>query len=296
MFTKDPSRPGGGVFVAREKPSDDLVRELPEGTIVSATGETITAAVSNVRTPNDDVSMSLPADASSSSSPATAGPTYGGNNNWSWSSTSGHAHSGSTTASPQQQQQQHSQQQASSSTAPMVNLTPLGGNGSGGNNYQNMNPALNTAVSGNPENVQILNMLDYAPQGTPVQSFQVTDQVTDPGFFTSIPANMYDYSELSHICQRGVRHTRKYGLLIVLNRSMGNLLLEIWVELPLAAKPAADGSAAGSTAAVFPPAILSTIWRIDRRWNGEWDVISYHQAFFYTVNDFFSSPPFVPFL
>ncbi|KAK7693747.1 hypothetical protein QCA50_003319 [Cerrena zonata] len=195
VFTKDPSRPGGGVFVARERPSDDLVRELPEGTIISATGETITAAVSNVRTPNDDVSMSLPADASSSSSPAA----YGGNN-WTWSSTSGHAHGGSATASPQQQHQQHQhqqqqQQQASSSSTSMVNLTPIGGNGSGGNNYQNMNPALNTAVSGGPENVQILNMLDYAPQGNPVQTLQVTDQVTDPGFFTSIPASMYDYNQ-----------------------------------------------------------------------------------------------------
>ncbi|CAL1705128.1 unnamed protein product [Somion occarium] len=129
VFTKDPTRPGGGVFVARERPSDDLVRELPEGTIISASA--------------------------------------GGD--------------GATSASQQQQQ------------ASMVNVTPIGGSAAG--NYQNMNPALNAAVSGGLENVQIVNMLDYAPQGTSVQQFQVTDQVSDPGFFTSIPSSMYDYNQ-----------------------------------------------------------------------------------------------------
>lgn len=33
-FRKDPTRPGGGVFVAHEKPSEEVVRDLPEGLIV----------------------------------------------------------------------------------------------------------------------------------------------------------------------------------------------------------------------------------------------------------------------
>lgn len=274
MFTKDPSRPGGGVFVAREKPSDDLVRELPEGTIISATGETITAAVSNVRTPNDDVSMSLPANASSSS-PA-AGAAYGGNK-WSWSSTSGHAHSGSSTASPQQQHPQAQAQQAGSSSASMVNLSTMGGNGSGATNYQNMNPALNNAVSGGPENVQILNMLDYAPQGNPVQSFQVTDQVTDPGFFTSIPASMYDYSKYPTFVTDATSEI--YGYLIVLYRSMGKLFLKVrdWDQLDtIPAEPTA-GDSTGYTATIRAPTILSSVWRIFRRRDGEWDLASYIQ-------------------
>ncbi|KAI0082837.1 hypothetical protein K474DRAFT_1655018 [Panus rudis PR-1116 ss-1] len=161
-FTKDPSRPGGGVFVAREKPSEELVRELPEGTIITE-GEARAAAISHVRTTNNDIPMS-----SAASSPV--GPRSG----WNWppsSSTRADNQNRSTTA-------------ASSSS--MVNLTAIG------SNYQNVNPALNTAVAGGgPENVQILNMLDY-PQGTEsVQQFHVAD----PGFFGSIPANMYDYSQ-----------------------------------------------------------------------------------------------------
>lgn len=33
-FRKDPTRPGGGVFVAHEKPNEEVVRDLPEGLIV----------------------------------------------------------------------------------------------------------------------------------------------------------------------------------------------------------------------------------------------------------------------
>ena len=39
VFTKDPSRPGGGVFVAHTRPKDGEVDEnLPEGTIISGDG------------------------------------------------------------------------------------------------------------------------------------------------------------------------------------------------------------------------------------------------------------------
>ncbi|CCM06239.1 uncharacterized protein FIBRA_08487 [Fibroporia radiculosa] len=132
-FRKDPTRPGGGVFVAETKPQDDQVAGVPPGTIIGRDdegrqGEGIAIAVSDVRARNDRGPSSVP----SASSPY-------------------HAWSSSAVGPRQEPPSMHRQQQSASMMDPMSL-------GVGFPSNANMNPMLNhTPPSGN---VQVLNALD----------------------------------------------------------------------------------------------------------------------------------------
>lgn len=134
------------MFVAEEK-HHELVKDIPEGVIVAkgseSEGEATMTAVSNVRTTNDDPSMSLPPGLSSSAPVAGGGaPTW---------STGG----------------------ATSSGNQMVGFTPLS------TNYPNMNPALNAAVPGGAtRDVQILNTLEAQPTNS-LENYSMADSVLD---------------------------------------------------------------------------------------------------------------------
>ena len=83
-----------------------------------------------------------------------------------------------------------------SNTAPLVNLTPLTPAGRGSNyNNVNVNPAMNYAQSA-PVNVQLMNVLDAAQGETNLAEFAIADN----GFLEGIPGGMFDWSMIFFHC------------------------------------------------------------------------------------------------
>ncbi|KAF4576685.1 hypothetical protein EYR36_004663 [Pleurotus pulmonarius] len=160
-FKKDPSRPGGGVFVAQGDAREDL-KDLPAGTVISTSsdeeseGEAPTRSMSSVTTSNNAQLFSsspfappLPADVRSSNSRATAQPL------------------------PAVQ------------PSSMVNITPLWG-GKGDGNFPNVNPAMNSQSV--PGNVQVMNVLDVPQSSNTLEQFAIADT----GFLEGIPGRQWD--------------------------------------------------------------------------------------------------------
>ncbi|KAF9448024.1 hypothetical protein P691DRAFT_705734 [Macrolepiota fuliginosa MF-IS2] len=129
-YRKDPSRPGGGVFVAQTRDTrEEDIKDLPAGTVITS-GE------------NDEGT-------------------------------------GNQTPSVSQQQRQTSQQPSS-----MVNFTPLN---KSGDNYGNLNPAMNAQNQGN---VQVMNVLDGG------QSVNLAEyEMSDNGFLEGLPGSMFDWHQ-----------------------------------------------------------------------------------------------------
>lgn len=205
-FQKDGTRPGGGVFIAKGAIDQEL-QKLPEGTIVPGgdSDEGEARGASSAPESNDDgmkSSVSAPpsmdrnarsrrgtSDAwltpPTPSAPApmvvdSAGPT--------------HDHR----RQPRQQQMQSGVAPTAGSSTSIVNFSQLG------NNFPNMNPALNNQMSA-PENVHVMNVLDQT------QSMNGLEQqaMADVGFLEGIPGAMFDWgTSCLVVCRRSVASPR----------------------------------------------------------------------------------------
>lgn len=201
-FKKDPTRPGGGVFILHGKGNE--FKDVPDGVVISTSEEgkdsegevtsPATAAASSIflhRTNHNDLDSThyLPSHSSLSSScrrdrrpslPISAiSPimNYAGG---------GVVTPVSAVRSPVGSIQ--SNVGPGSNAAPLVNLTPLNPAGRG-SNYNNVNPAMNYAQSA-PGNVQLMNVLDAAQGETNLADFAIADN----GFLEGIPGGMFDWS------------------------------------------------------------------------------------------------------
>ncbi|KZT09633.1 uncharacterized protein LAESUDRAFT_646138 [Laetiporus sulphureus 93-53] len=164
VFQKDPSRPGGGVFVALSKPKEGQVDGVPPGTIISSDGkegEAIATAMSDVRARNDLVLSS----ARSEFAPSA----------YAWSSplviTGSQAQPQYT---PQSQQQQESTAQEYSSP---------------GGSYSNVNPMMDDAS--NSGNIQVMNVLDVPQASNTLEQFAIADTA----FMEGIPEGMFEWNQ-----------------------------------------------------------------------------------------------------
>ncbi|KAH9952103.1 fungal-specific transcription factor domain-containing protein [Amylocystis lapponica] len=168
VFQKDPSRPGGGVFVVSQEGAVD--RDVPEGTIIrgddNIQGEMRAAAVSDVGIRNNSAPLSFP----SHSAPMS----------WATSSLVGHAHQ------PQQQAQQ--QQRSAEGSSSMSNYSNVG------SSMSNMNPALNDTTG----NVQVMNVLDVPQASNTLEQFAMADT----GFLEGIPGSMFDWGQWDNFFSR----------------------------------------------------------------------------------------------
>jgi len=200
-YKKDPTRPGGGVFVAAPGKSGEF-KDLPEGVVISggsstdgdqgtggndSEGEVASLVVAEAAQAS---SVSLPASNSSdrarnyflsSPSPFFRPPRMdydrAGNGNAIMAPIS-------AVRSPTENAQQ---------PAPLVHFTPLTtGGGRGGSDFMNVNPAMNRSASGSG-NVQVMNTLD-AVQGGSMANLQA--YATADGLLEGIPGGMFDWGEL----------------------------------------------------------------------------------------------------
>lgn len=253
-YKKDPTRPGGGVFVAAPGKSGEF-KDLPEGVVISGSGspadgdqgvggndsegEVASLVVAEAAQAS---SVSLPASNSSDrarnyflSSPSPffrmpSGMDYdrAGNGNAIMAPISAVR---SPTENAQQQQ-----------TAPLVHFTPLtAGGGRGGSDFMNVNPAMNRSASGSG-NVQVMNTLD-AVQGGSMANLQA--YATADGFLEGIPGGMFDWGELFPLfwfCSHLACFSSPF------DRTMGHVLLQAewnrtnWKPwIPATAEPSAGG-------------------------------------------------------
>ncbi|PPQ91421.1 hypothetical protein CVT25_014309 [Psilocybe cyanescens] len=208
-YKKDPTRPGGGVFIAHGKAGE--FKDVPEGTIISgsseedAAGDSEGEVASLVATAAAASSVSLPAanynDRTraylSSPSPFAPHPSSvtSGNNHSDIMSGMEYGRGGimtpiSAVRSPIDPQQQQAMVATGSNAAPLVNFTPLTAGARGGN-YMNVNPAMNLqAQQTSSENVQVMNVLDGAQGGTNLANYALADN-----FLEGIPGGMFDWGQ-----------------------------------------------------------------------------------------------------
>jgi hypothetical protein len=195
-YKKDPTRPGGGIFVARGKVArQGDFSDVPSGVVVSSNssdadsdsgeaplGLPMSSSVNDRERASLFLTSSafappLPHDHSlSPQSPSSIPPAHRG---------FGASSSMRTTAGVQQQSvgSTASVQAASS----MVQFTPMAGRRSG---YSNVNPTLNVQTQ-QQGNVQVMNVLDVPQGGNTIQEFALADT----GFLEGIPGGMFDWGE-----------------------------------------------------------------------------------------------------
>ena len=194
VFKKDPSRPGGGVFVAHTKPKDGEVDEtLPEGTIISGDGNEGEA-------PADAVSGSGPSNDLAASSVSSSGYPA-------WSSASVAESSGQGQQRPQPQVPSQQPAEQMQQDAPMVQYPQSDGS------FSNVNPVLNDPSL--PGNVQVMNVLDVPQASNTLEQFAMADTA----FMEGIPNSMFEWSELQgighwHINANNYRPLRPMGPLL----------------------------------------------------------------------------------
>lgn len=209
-YKKDPTRPGGGVFVAHDKNAD--LKDVPEGTIISppsgeagAGGNSQGEVASLVANAAAATSVSLSAAnyndrarAYFSSSPSPFAPLprgdlQNGRDN-DLRSDMGYFRNGimppiSAVRSPLESQQQEQAMVATgANAAPLVNLTPLTAGARAGH-YMNVNPAMNLQAQNTAGNVQVMNVLDAAQGGANLASYALADT----GFLEGLPGGMFDW-------------------------------------------------------------------------------------------------------
>jgi len=199
-YKKDPTRPGGGVFVAhgRVARKGDFTG-VPSGMVISSnssdaeseSGEVVPGPLSSINdrerasifSTSSSFAPPLPHDHSRSpQSPSLLPPSHHG---------FGAASSMRSTAN-MQPQNMRSTGSAQTTSPPMVQFTPIGGRRSG--SFSNMNPTLNMQTQ-HPGNVQVMNVLDVPQGGNTIQEFALADT----GFLEGIPGGMFDWGEQSFI-------------------------------------------------------------------------------------------------
>ena len=200
-FKKDPTRPGGGVFILHGKGNE--FKDVPDGVVISTSKEgkdsegevaspATAVASSNFlhRTNHNDHDPTyyLPSRSSLSSSYRRDRPSLPTS---AVSPITNYTGGGIVTPVSAVRSPVGSNQPnvgSGSNAAPLVNLTPLTPAGRG-SNYNNVNPAMNYAQSA-PGNVQLMNVLDAAQGETNLADFAIADN----GFLEGIPGGMFDWS------------------------------------------------------------------------------------------------------
>lgn len=216
-YQKDPSRAGGGVFIAHGKAKEGDYSNMPEGTVIinhgisdeESEGEDSAAEVSSLVQPTNDSARSssthsIPPGAgfgsllpSSHTSAPAAGPRGGDadvkmRDAFGVDITTRRALSGRmmpptiATSGARAAQAANAGGSPPGSATSMVNYTPL--SGQAGSSYANVNPALNMAGS---SDVQVLNVLDVPQQPNTLQQFAVADS----GLLEGLPGSMFDWRE-----------------------------------------------------------------------------------------------------
>lgn len=205
-YRKDPTRPGGGVFIAHGKTRiREEIKDVPEGTIISAPSE---EGSSEGEAESQAPAISAPIvafhnndrDRAFFSSSQFAPPLPGDRLRQTFSR-SGHSSSMSrghvtmstpvsAIRSPVEDTSEPQQVMASGSTsAPMVNFTSLASGGERRESFANVNPAMN--LQADAGSVQLMNVLDAAQGGNNLADFALADTE----FLAGIPGQMFDWGQ-----------------------------------------------------------------------------------------------------
>jgi len=157
-YKKDPSRPGGGVFVALGDSRKGNFEGVVEGVIINSSDEEREGeeSAAKISSPTNDRSFLL---SSSTSALSTADDTGD--------------HTASAPAVPR--------------STSLVNFTPL--RREGGESISNVNPAMNTSSS--PGNVRVFNVLDVPQAQNMPEQFATADNL----FLEGIPGGMFDWTQ-----------------------------------------------------------------------------------------------------
>lgn len=184
-YKKDPSRPGGGIFVAHGEARQGDFKDLPAGVVINSSdeeseGEASAPAMSSSTTASNDRTFLLSSSSFAPPLPAT-------------NVVSPKLRRSTTTSiaarSPVNAQLGGSGSGGSSTGgSSMVNFTPLAGGGGTGS-FPNVNPAMNS--SSTPGNVHVMNVLDVPQASNTLEQFAMADT----GFLEGIPGGMFDWGE-----------------------------------------------------------------------------------------------------
>lgn len=170
-YRKDPTRPGGGVFVAHGSTNKRDLRDLPEGLVINASSDD-DAAGSEDGKPTLETSLMIVMKLDEMLLLFIVGDQE--------ERTRAQDDDGEIIAPP------------TSSSAPLVNFTPLNVGGSAGRSSQNynVNPTMNMQGP-QPGSVQVMNMLDASQSGSSMADLALADN----GFLEGLPGGMFDWSE-----------------------------------------------------------------------------------------------------
>lgn len=208
-YRKDPTRPGGGVFIAHGKTrTREDIKDVSEGTIISAPSE---EGSSEGEAESQATAISAPIvalhnndrDRTFFSSSQFAPPLPGDRSRQSFSrsgrssSAMSRGHDTMSTSVPairpvedNSEPQQVSRSMASGSTsAPLVNFTSLASGGERRESFANVNPAMN--LQADAGSVQLMNVLDAAQGGNNLADFAMADTE----FLAGIPGQMFDWGK-----------------------------------------------------------------------------------------------------
>lgn len=189
-YKRDPSRPGGGVFVASGKSKDGDYSNIPEGVIIvnsdeeSTEGEEQAAEVSTVQSTNDSASPSSSRDSVPTASvvAVVSSPTDGHNHNI------GRGMTTSTTTTFAVDATGDRTIPERRAVPAMVTYTPLGQGVGMDTEYMNVNPSLNTGMM-DAADVRVLNVLDVPQAANTLEQFAVADS----GLLEGLPGSMFDW-------------------------------------------------------------------------------------------------------
>lgn len=209
-YKKDPTRPGGGVFVAHgeAKKREEDYKDVPEGVIIrgSSDDELDAPGISSAPPISDERGRDERRRASMMTSSAFAPPLpgsdigiMGGTSTASGSSTASSGTASDVRGSGLLQSVTRNTRQTQPGknprlgVSPMVNFSPLSGTGviQRGISLANVNPAMNSRGPTGSNQVQVMNVLDGQPTGGSLVDFAVADT----GFLEGIPGSMFDWSE-----------------------------------------------------------------------------------------------------
>jgi len=228
-YKKDPTRPGGGVFIAHGSKAGEF-KDVPEGTVISgsseedAAGDSEGEVASLVATPAAGTSISLPAanyndrarayDLSSPSpfAPVALPSNSNANTNLNSNNRNGYMQPSSSSPAHHDVDMDYrngrvggwmmpvSAMRSATSVEPHneQGIVASGSNAAPlvnltplnrGGHYANVNPAMNMQAQNTSGNVQVMNLLDGAQNGNNLASYQMADN----GFLEGIPGGMFDW-------------------------------------------------------------------------------------------------------
>ncbi|KAF7338175.1 hypothetical protein MVEN_02042400 [Mycena venus] len=190
-YKPDPTRPGGGVFIAQKDSKDDFEDLIPGTVIKEDGGETTSKGATKAGGTQGEAQTQSDRSALLSSSSAFAPPLPASED----------GAGASTGVVPRRLvrsgNSNHAQNGAVAGSA-MVNLTPLtaGGPRGPGSSNSNVNPAMNVgAAHPGAGQVQVMNVLDSQVPQTGNNSTLAEFAMTDTAFLEGIPGGMFDWGQ-----------------------------------------------------------------------------------------------------